>query len=66
MDHIGIDLGRRDSQVCVRDSAGEIREEARRPTTGSGPGWPARSSPRGDRDLHRNVQIGGHRAAARE
>jgi transposase len=33
MDHIGIDLGGKDSQVCVRDSAGEITEEARRPTT---------------------------------
>ena len=29
MDHIGIDLGSRDSQVCVRNSAGEIIEEAR-------------------------------------
>jgi hypothetical protein len=26
MDHIGIDLGGRDSQVCVRNSAGEIIE----------------------------------------
>jgi transposase len=32
MEHIGIDLGSRDSQVCVRNSAGEIIEEARRPT----------------------------------
>ena len=32
MDHIGIDLGGRDSQVCVRNSAGAITEEARRPT----------------------------------
>lgn len=32
MDHIGIDLGSRDSQVCVRNSAGAITEEARRPT----------------------------------
>lgn len=34
MDHIGIDLGSRESQVCVRNGAGEIIEEARRPTTG--------------------------------
>jgi transposase len=33
MDHIGIDLGSRDSQVCVRNSAGAITEEGRRPTT---------------------------------
>jgi transposase len=33
VDHIGIDLGGKDSQVCVRDSTGEITEEARRPTT---------------------------------
>jgi transposase len=33
MDHIAIDLGGRDSQVCVRNSAGAITEEARRPTT---------------------------------
>ena len=33
MDHIGIDLGSRDSQVCMRNSAGAITEEARRPTT---------------------------------
>ena len=32
MDHIGIDLGGRESQVCVRNSAGAIVEEARRPT----------------------------------
>jgi predicted NBD/HSP70 family sugar kinase len=32
MEHIGIDLGSRESQVCVRNSAGEIIEEARRPT----------------------------------
>ena len=32
MDHIGIDLGGRDSQVCVRNSTGAITEEARRPT----------------------------------
>jgi hypothetical protein len=32
MNHIGIDLGSRESQVCVRTSAGTIVEEARRPT----------------------------------
>jgi transposase len=32
MDHIGIDLGSRDSQVCVRNSEGAITEEVRRPT----------------------------------
>ena len=32
MDHIGIDPGSKDSQVCVRNSAGDIVEEARRPT----------------------------------
>ena len=32
MDHIGIDLGGRDSQVCVRNGEGAITEEARRPT----------------------------------
>jgi transposase len=32
MDHIGIDLGSRESQVCVRNSAGDIIEEGRRPT----------------------------------
>lgn len=37
MNHIGIDLGSRDSQVCVRNSAGAIVEEARRPTTELGP-----------------------------
>ena len=36
MEHIGIDLGSRDSQVCVRDGAGAILEEARRTTTGLG------------------------------
>ena len=44
MDHIGIDLGSRDSQVCVRNSAGEIIEEARRVTIGLGP-WLARRTP---------------------
>jgi len=44
MDHIGIDLGSRDRHVCVRNSAGEIIEEARRPTTGLGP-WLAGRAP---------------------
>src|SRR2546425_7907603 len=29
MEHIGIDLGSKDSQVCVRNTAGEIIEEFR-------------------------------------
>ena len=33
MEHIDIDLGSRDSQVCVRDGAGAILKEARRTTT---------------------------------
>jgi transposase len=44
MDHIGIDLGSRDSQVCVRNSAGEIIEEARRPTPDLGR-WLANRAP---------------------
>ncbi len=44
MEHIGIDLGSRDSQVCVRNSAGEIVEEARRPTRDLGP-WLATRRP---------------------
>jgi hypothetical protein len=32
MEHIGIDLRSKDSQVCVRDSTGAITEEARRST----------------------------------
>ncbi len=44
MDHIGIDLGGRDSQVCVRNSAGAIIEEARRPTTELGR-WLASRAP---------------------
>lgn len=32
MEHIGIDLGSRDSQVCIRSGAGEIVEERRCPT----------------------------------
>jgi hypothetical protein len=44
MDHIGIDLGGKDSQVCVRNDAGAIIEEARHPTTGLG-SWLARRAP---------------------
>ena len=44
MDHIGIDLGGKDSQVCVRNSTGEITEEARRPTTELSR-WLARQAP---------------------
>lgn len=33
MNHIGIDLGGRESQVCVRSESGEIIEEARHRTT---------------------------------
>ncbi len=44
MEHIGIDLGSRDSQVCVRNSAGEIVDEARRPTRDLGP-WLATRRP---------------------
>ncbi len=44
MDHIGIDLGGRDSQVCVRNESGAIIEEARYPTTGLG-AWLARRTP---------------------
>src|SRR3954469_22679171 len=42
MDHIGIDLGSRDSQVCVRNGRGEITEEHRRATTGLGAGLATR------------------------
>jgi transposase len=34
MEHLAIDLGSRESQICVRNSNGEILEEERRPTTG--------------------------------
>jgi transposase len=44
MNHIGIDLGSRESQVCVRNSAGDILEEARRPTRNLGP-WLATQAP---------------------
>ena len=29
MDHVGIDIGSRESQVCVRNEAGEIIQEVR-------------------------------------
>jgi transposase len=44
MDHIGIDLGGRESQVCVRNGEGVILEEARRATRALGP-WLATRSP---------------------
>lgn len=34
MNHLAIDLGSRESQICVRNEQGDILEEARRPTTG--------------------------------
>jgi len=36
MNHIAIDLGSRESQICIRDSTGVILDEERRPTTGLG------------------------------
>ncbi|MBT8481446.1 MAG: IS110 family transposase [Myxococcales bacterium] len=33
MEHIAIDLGRRESQICVRDETGQILEEARHSTS---------------------------------
>jgi len=36
MNHLAIDLGSRESQICVRNSEGVILEEERRPTTGLG------------------------------
>src|SRR3954470_2268901 len=33
MEHIGIDLDSKESQVCIRSSAGEILEEVRCPTS---------------------------------
>ena len=36
MNHLAIDLGSRESQICVRNSEGLILEEERRPTTGLG------------------------------
>jgi transposase len=46
MDHIGIDLGSKESQVCVRNAAGEIVEEARRRTTDLAPWLAGRASAR--------------------
>ena len=34
MEHIGIDLGSRESQVCVRNDIGEVVEEKRSRTSG--------------------------------
>jgi transposase len=36
MEHIAIDLGARESQICVRSADGQILEEKRWPTTGLG------------------------------
>ena len=36
MNHIAIDLGSRESQICIRDSSGVILNEEKRPTTGLG------------------------------
>jgi transposase len=36
MEHLAIDLGGRESQICVRSSTGEIVEERRLPTRGLG------------------------------
>jgi transposase len=36
MDHVGIDLGSKESQLCVRNPAGEIVTEVRLPTRGVG------------------------------
>lgn len=44
MDHSGIDLGGRDSQVCVRNQTGAILEQARHPATALG-AWLARRAP---------------------
>lgn len=46
MDHIGIDLGSRESQVCVRTATGEIVEEARCRTTELGPWLAERAAAR--------------------
>jgi transposase len=46
MDHIGIDLGSRESQVCVRTAAGNIVEEVRCRTTELGPWLMARTPAR--------------------
>jgi transposase len=44
MDHIGIDLGSRESQVCVRNAADDVVEEGRHSTRTLGP-WLATRSP---------------------
>jgi transposase len=44
MEHIGIDLGGKESQVCVRNSDGELLEERRMATTALGP-WLAGRGP---------------------
>jgi len=36
MDHVAIDLGSKESQICVRASDGRLLEEGRRPTLGLG------------------------------
>jgi transposase len=46
MDHIAIDLGSKESQVCVRNGSGEIIEEARRRTIELGPWLAARQTAR--------------------
>jgi transposase len=43
MEHIGIDLGSKDSQVCVRNDGGEIIEERRCRTDQLGPFFAARA-----------------------
>jgi hypothetical protein len=65
MEHIGIDLGSRESQVCIRNSAGDIVEAA----MSDGPtcalvGAP-RAGPRHRGDLHRSISHGRQGAAAR-
>lgn len=44
MDHVGIDLGSKESQVCIRNSAGQILEELRLPTRRIGKLLEGRSS----------------------
>ena len=46
MEHIGIDLGSKDSQVCVRNDAGEIVEEGRCRADRLGPFLAARAPAR--------------------
>ena len=53
MDHIGIGPGSRDSQVCVRNRAGEIVEEAAQPTT-------YRGSPVWSRPVSASLRQGSH------